>query len=75
MCKDKSRHRDKFILLGKNIRNIRKKKGFSQEKLAFEMSSSRNYIGCIERSEKIPSINTLFDIAEVLQVNINQFFM
>ena len=75
MSKDKYRHKSKFIRIGQNIRRIRKLNNLSQEKLAFEIESNRNYIGCIERSEKIPSINVLFDLADALKVDINQFFI
>ena len=72
MSKDKYRHFEKYKILGHNIRNIRKKQGLSQEELAFRISSARNYIGCIERAEKLPSLNTVFDIADVLKVNIKE---
>jgi len=69
MSKDKNRHLDKYKVLGKNIKKFRKQKGLSQEELAFRISSARNYIGCIERAEKLPSLNTVFDIAQILQID------
>ena len=70
MSKDRNRHLEKYKKLGEHIRKYRLERGLSQEELAFRMSSARNYIGCIERAEKLPSLNTIFDIAEELQVNI-----
>lgn len=69
MSKDKNRHIEKYKILGDNIRKFRKQKALSQEELAFRILSSRNYIGCIERAEKLPSLNTIFDIADELQID------
>lgn len=64
MCK--SKHIKSFKILGNNIRQARKAKGISQEELAFKVGSARNYIGCIERAEKFPSISFILDIANAL---------
>lgn len=74
MYKDKSRHNKKFKNLGDNIRQLRKQKNISQEELAFRIISARNYIGCIERAEKIPSLAIIFDIADALNCDIEQLF-
>ncbi len=65
---------DFLILLGQNIRKSRKRAKLSQEKLAFNFESARNYIGCIERAEKTPSIKTLFKIAKMLDVSVEDLF-
>lgn len=70
MDKDKSRHFETYKLLGNNIRARRKKMKISQEELAFRVSSARNYIGCIERAEKIPSIAIILDIAIALECTV-----
>lgn len=72
MSKDKNRHLEKYKILGENIKKHRKQQGLSQEELAFRISSARNYIGCIERAEKLPSLNTVFDIASELNVDIKE---
>lgn len=59
-----------IIKLGKNIAEHRKQKGISQEELGYIIHSARNYIGCIERGEKSPSITTLHKIAEALGINV-----
>ena len=41
-----------------------------QEQLAFNIDSARNYIGCIERAEKVASLKTLFKIAKVLNTTV-----
>ncbi len=70
MNKDKSRHLNSYKKLGMNIRNIRTNKKLSQEELAFRISSARNYIGCIERGEKFPSLAILMDIASALNCKV-----
>ena len=74
MQKDKNRHSKSYKTLGNNIKQARKGKKLSQEELAFRVSSARNYIGCIERGEKIPSISIVLDIASVLNVKSEDLF-
>ena len=77
MSKDKSRNLKHFELyknLGNNIRIARKKKNLSQESLAFDINSTRNYIGCIERAEKFPSLAFIFDIANALDIPVKDLF-
>ncbi len=74
MNKDKSRHRKAHIILGKNIRTLREANNISQEELAFKLSSARNYIGCIERGEKSPSLDFILDIVKVLNCKISELF-
>lgn len=59
-----------LLRLGKNIRELRRQQGVSQEELAFKIDSARNFIGCIERAEKSPTIFTLFRIARALNVKL-----
>lgn len=56
--------------LGKRIRHIRQEKEISQEELAFKINSARNFIGCIERGEKAPSIYILYKISIILNISI-----
>lgn len=74
MIKNKSRHQKSFKIIGQNIRSIRISKNISQEELAFKISSSRNYIGCIERGEKFPSVSMLFDITSALNCKMDDLF-
>jgi len=61
-------------ILGQNIKAQRNAIALSQEKLAFSIDSARNYIGCIERAEKNLSLKTLFKIAKVLNVTVEELF-
>ena len=75
MKRDKSIYRSTFKIIGKNIRIMRECRNISQEELAFKISSTRNYIGCIERAEKFPSIVILVDIAKALKCTLNDIFL
>lgn len=61
-------------MLGKNIKFYRKQFGFSQEQLAEALSKSRNYVGMIERAEVNLPVGTLFNIARILDTEIENFF-
>jgi transcriptional regulator with XRE-family HTH domain len=57
--------------IGKRIRTLRKKAGFSQETLAFNSHLDRSYIGAVERGEKNPSSISLKKIAKALNVTVS----
>lgn len=61
--------------IGNNIRTVRKSKNLSQEELAFKINSARNFIGCIERGEKAPTVYVLYKIAAVLNVPIDNLLV
>ena len=54
--------------IGKNLRKIRTEKRMMQETLAEKANLSSNYIGMIERGEKIPSLVSLIRLANALDV-------
>lgn len=53
-------------LFGKVLREFRKKKGFSQETLAFESGYHPTYIGQLERGKKSPSLRAIMRLASAL---------
>lgn len=61
--------------VGKSIRTIRRLKNMSQKELAFKINSARNFIGCIERGEKAPTVYILYKIAAVLDVPIDNLLV
>ena len=65
---------DYLKLLGKNIRNERLSKSFSQEQLAEMIGKTRNYIGMVERAELNTSVKSIFEIAKALNVEPKVFF-
>ena len=56
--------------IGNKVREYRKLKGISQEKLAFDAELHRTYIGMIERAEKNITILNIEKIAIALNVSI-----
>jgi transcriptional regulator with XRE-family HTH domain len=58
------------LALGKAIRELRKKKGTTQEDLAKDAGVSRNMLSQIERGEGNPSWVTLRGIAAALGVSV-----
>jgi transcriptional regulator with XRE-family HTH domain len=60
--------------VARNIRRLRRQKGWSQEKLAFEADVHRVFVGRIERCEQSPSLSTLEKIAKALNTPIQDLF-
>ena len=58
-----------FTSVGKNIRRYRLEKSMHQSDLAESVGLSTNYIGMIERGEKIPALDTFINILNVLGVS------
>ena len=56
------------------LKEIRKEKGFSQEKLAYACDLDRTYISMIERGISSPTLSKLSVISEVLKVPLSEFF-
>ncbi len=55
-------------IFGTVLRNHRKKRNMSQEKLALEANIDRTYISSIERGIRKPTVNTLFSLCNALEV-------
>lgn len=60
--------------IGKKIKNLRLKKGLTQEELGERTDLSKGYISQLERELSSPSIDTFFNILEVLGCSPKQFF-
>ena len=58
-----------FDTIGKNIRKFRLEKKLRQEDLAEAAGLSTNYIGMVERGEKIPSLETFINLVNALNVS------
>ena len=57
--------------LGQRIRYLRGRKGWSQERLAFEAGLGRSFTGAIERGEKDIRIKTLCKLAGILEITLS----
>jgi transcriptional regulator with XRE-family HTH domain len=60
--------------VGRRIRNLRQRKGISQEVLAEKSSLHRTYIGGVERGLRNPSLKSLHRIAKGLGVSVGDLF-
>lgn len=59
----------KLDTIGKNIRKYRVARNLRQEDLAEKAELSPNYIGMVERGEKIPSLETFINILNALEIS------
>lgn len=60
--------------IGRKIKNLRLKKGLTQEELGERTDLSKGYISQLERDLSSPSIETFFNIIEVLGCSPKEFF-
>ncbi len=59
---------------GRRLRELRTRRGWSQEQLATEADISKNYIGEIERGENNISIYYISRLAAALGVTLGELF-
>lgn len=60
--------------LGLKIKELRKRKRFTQEQLAELINMEQNSISVIESGRNFPTLGTLEKIAQILEVNLSDFF-
>jgi transcriptional regulator with XRE-family HTH domain len=63
-----------YANIGHQIRETRTKRGITLEELAGRVGRDWSYISQIERAKGIPSIETLFNISEELQIHLSSLF-
>ncbi len=61
-------------MIGGRIKDIRNRKGFTQEELAEKIDINPKYLSSIERGKENPTLNTLIKLSESLNVNLNDIF-
>ena len=66
---------DLQAVLGKRIRDLRTKKGFSQESFADHCGLHRTYMGGIERGEHNLTIGTLMTISKGLGISMSELLV
>src|SRR5215207_3528473 len=58
--------------LGRAVRELRARRGLSQEELGFRCDLHRNYVGAIERGEINPTFRVLLKLGRGLQVPLSE---
>ncbi len=73
----KEKYNEKYRRIGLKISYYRKMKGMTQEQLAEKIDKNLAFIGAVEAPNvnRTVSLDTLFDIAEALEVPPYKFFM
>jgi transcriptional regulator with XRE-family HTH domain len=59
---------------GRRIRELRLKKGWTQERLADRADRHWTYIGGIERGERNITLAVIADLARALEVDVRELF-
>lgn len=59
--------------IGLSIKKARKDRRLTQKELSEKINISRNYISDIECGRYVPSVEKLFSIATVLNIDLNIF--
>ena len=57
-----------LVRLGKNLRQARESRGWSQEELAHRCGVHRTYVGGVERAEYNPTVLTLRKFTRALRI-------
>jgi transcriptional regulator with XRE-family HTH domain len=64
-------HSPDHARLGRAVRELRARRGLSQEELGFRAGLHRNYVGAIERGEINPTFRTLLTVAKGLDIRLS----
>lgn len=59
--------------VAETLRELRQKKGVSQEKLAEAIDSHQVYISEIENGKKIPSLSVIYKTAQFFNLSLSDF--
>jgi len=60
----------RLILLGQNIRKYRKAKNLKQAELALALNCTYEFISKVENGQRYLSLRRLFDLADILNVDV-----
>lgn len=61
------------VAVAETLRELRQKKGVSQEKLAEAIDSHQIYISEIENGKKIPSLSVIYKTAQFFNLSLSDF--
>lgn len=60
--------------LGQNISKIRRERGMTSERLAYENDISKGYLSNIENGNRLPSLIMLLRLSDAMDVDVKEFF-
>ena len=63
---------DPRVLFGRRMAELRRAKGWSQEKLALESGLARSYLGGVERGQRNLALLNICRLAETLDVPVRE---
>ena len=63
--------KDILVRFGARVRQLRKRKGLSQEDLALEADLDRTYVGGVERGERNISLRNIKKLAKALGISMS----
>ncbi len=66
--------KDFQVKFGDKLKNLRKQKGLTQERLSFESNVSRSHIGMIENARRDISLSAIFRLSRALEINFQNLF-
>lgn len=61
-------------ILGKNVRKLRKQRGYSQEELSLNLDLDGSYIGKVENGKLNITIDKIAAIAKFLDIEVIELF-
>ena len=68
------RDEEGLMLLANRLKEIRAKKKYTQESLAYESGITLSQIARIETCKINPTVSTMFKIARTLKINVSELF-
>lgn len=63
-----------MFLFGRRLHEIRKSRGLTQQELADKVGLTKTSICCYENGTRTPTMDTLIDLANELNVDLGYFF-
>lgn len=66
---------DPRVHFGRRLAELRKQKGWSQEKLALESGIARSYLGGVERGQRNIALLNIYKLADALKVPVAMLFI